>query len=165
MGLVKKLKKMRQEKFDSTEVMAQCGHMTRLAGEVEAFGEKYHFRFNGKADEAPQYCLDCLGKTAIRCAWCGEPIFIGDAVTLYGAKKGFEVPDGAVVYQEKPRIVVGCLRWDCADTGADRAGFWVYPGEVKRVASPLELCLSTGGVVMASDVSDPAGSVTIFPDD
>ena len=65
---------------------------------------------------------------AIQCAWCGEPIFIGDPITLYTPHRDFQIPAHAVVHSENPLQLVGCLRWGCADTGADRAGFWL-PGE------------------------------------
>ena len=41
-----------------------------------------------------------------------------------------------------------------ADSGADRSGFWVPPGEVFRVMSPLEQCLQSNDIVICSDVSD-----------
>lgn len=54
---------------------------------------------------------------------------------------------------------MGCLRWDCAKTGADRAGFWHPPGKVFRVTTPLEMCLQNlqnggDGVVVIENLND-----------
>ena len=46
-----------------------------------------------------------------------------------------------MVYNENPLQLVGCLRWECASTGADRMGFWVPPGIVHRVPSAIEMCM------------------------
>jgi len=89
-----------------------------------------------------EYCLGCLGKMTILCAWCKEPIFIGEPVTLYTPRDG-SVPNHAKIHDENLLQLVGCLRWNCAESGADRAGFWM-PGEdgegkVERVPTPLEI--------------------------
>ncbi|NTW30199.1 MAG: hypothetical protein HGA33_02895 [Candidatus Moranbacteria bacterium] len=96
---------------------------------------------------------------AIRCAWCGKPIFIGDPVTLYSPNEGFEIPEYAVRYSEDPLRLVGCLRWDCADSGIDRSGFWMPPGEVMRVMSPIEQVLATGTAAIVSDVNDMSEAI------
>lgn len=127
--------------FDATYTAQKCGHKTKLSGSFVAFGEKHsgHLKLEGgKVD----YCIECIRKMTIRCAWCGKSIVIGDPVTLYMPNdKGFVIPDYATVYQKEPLQLVGCLRWGCADTGADRAGFWVAPGRVLRVLSPIEKLL------------------------
>ena len=144
---------------------AKCGHRTKRSGPVSAFGRTTTTKMPMNKNSSVDYCLDCIGKMAIRCAWCSDPIFIGDPITLYSpgprtglfsserpseAQKtrkqdGFVVPDGAVVYRENPLTLVGCLGWNCADTGADRAGFWL-PGEdgkghVHRVQTAYEAIL------------------------
>lgn len=159
---------------------AKCGHRTKRSGSVSAFGctitTKMPMNKNGSVD----YCLDCIGKMAIRCAWCGDPIFIGNPITLYspGPRAGFfsskessevqrareqddfVVPDGAAVYRENPLTLVGCLGWNCADTGADRAGFWL-PGEngkgrVHRVQTAYEAILRAGepSMMIVGDTHD-----------
>ena len=103
-----------------------------------------------------EYCSDCLVKMSIRCAWCGKSILVGSPITLNTPiRKNFKVPDYAVVYKENPLQLVGCLRWECADTGLDRAGFWVVPGKVHRVVSPLEMLMATEDVVIVNDLADP----------
>ena len=81
---------------------------------------------------------------AIRCAWCGGVIFVGDVITLYSPvkKDDFKIPEHAVVYDEEEMQLVGCGRITCADTGADYAGFWI-PGQdgkgiVKRTPTMIE---------------------------
>ncbi|MEI6627472.1 MAG: hypothetical protein WCL61_02660 [bacterium] len=112
----------------------------------------------------PNYCLDCIAKMAIRCAWCGEAISIGSPVTLYTPKEDYKIPEYATRYQNNAKSLVGCLRWNCADSGMDRQGFWMPPGKVKRVPSPLEMALASGDqVVIVSDLSDPNNLGETFP--
>lgn len=123
-----------------------CGHRTRRIGPVHAFGRmavtEMPINQNGSVD----YCLDCIGNMAIRCAWCEDPIFIGNPITLYVPLPGFKIPDHAVIYTAEPPRLVGCLGWDCAETGADRAGFWLPgddgKGRVLRIPTVLEIMLS-----------------------
>lgn len=139
-----------------------CGHQTPCQGHVHAHGGSTFTKMPITGKKTVDYCLDCLGKMAIRCAWCDRPIFIGDPVTLYTPTEGFTVPEHAVVYQTDPLQLVGCLDWDCAFTGADRAGFW-YPdpenkgvGHVHRVPTAYELLMQGDGnhALIVGDVSD-----------
>lgn len=169
----------------------KCGHRTKRGGPVSAFGRTITTKMPKNDDGSVDYCLDCIGKMAIRCAWCGDPIFIGDPITLYSpgpragffsseepseAQKvreqdGFVVPDGAVVYRENPLTLIGCLGWNCADTGADRAGFW-FPGEngkgrVHRVQTAYEAILGAKepSMMIVGDLSDMKETVnpTLIP--
>ncbi len=103
----------------------KCGHRTKRTGIVSAFGRtittKMPINKNGSVD----YCLDCIGKMAIKCAWCGNPIFIGTAVTIGLPVNDFKVPKYAVAYKKNPPQFVGCFSWNCADVGAGQAGFWM----------------------------------------
>jgi hypothetical protein len=147
-----------------SHVANKCGHRTKRAGWAEAFGERYFVEMplaeNGRAD----YCLGCIGRMAIRCAWCGDAIHIGNPVTLYTPmKKDFVVPDHAVRYSEKPLQLVGCLGWNCADTGGDRAGFWMPPGEVHRVPTVFEQLMGSddSDAVVIADLRDPHNVGTV----
>jgi len=143
-------------------VASACGHKTWVNGRVTAFGQTIKTVMplkNGR----PEYCLDCIGGMAIQCAWCTLPIFIGDAVTLYSPREiGYEIPSFAVVYSEEPMRLVGCLRWDCMQTGADRAGFWLPDatgkGHVERVPTIFEQLLggTAGGTMKLMASSDPS---------
>jgi hypothetical protein len=136
--------------------MAQCGHKTKMKGELQAFGESGIMTLP-KEKTRPEYCLDCIAKMTIRCAWCGKPIFIGDAVTLYSpVDKNYEFPDYAVFHDKEKMQVVGCLSWGCAYTGGDRAGFWITPGIVNRVMTPWEILMANPKkMVIIQDVNNP----------
>ncbi|MEI8103969.1 MAG: hypothetical protein WCG84_03675 [Candidatus Moraniibacteriota bacterium] len=133
--------------------MAGCGHKTRQKDTLAAFGKTIIMKIFFDEDGSTSHCHRCLEKMTIRCAWCGLPIFIGDPVTLYSPRdKDMEMPEYAVRY--KNNAFVGCLRWACADSGADRSGFWYPLGEVYRVLSPLEQCLQSGEMVIIGDLGD-----------
>ncbi len=129
-----------------------CGHKTKLIGRGKIFEEEYISTFEkGKI----KYCRTCLGAMAIRCAWCGEPILTGEPITLYAPSEDFIIPSYAVLYEEKGGVrLVGCLRWDCADTGADRSGFWVIPGKVFRTISAFEIALVIEKGVLCADLDN-----------
>lgn len=141
------------------KIVAGCGHETLKKDKVAAFGTSCETEIpivDGKTD----YCHRCLEKMAIRCAWCGEAIFIGDPITLYSpSDKNRKMPDYAVLHNEEHNSYVGCLRWNCTETGADRAGFWYPTGKVYRVPSPIEMAMQSGDVVCVSDLSDPKEAV------
>lgn len=158
--------------FRKTYMANVCGHRTK----------KKDFMFDGHETTImemplaengnPDYCLVCIGAMSIQCAWCGKPITIGDPVTLYVPEKDFEVPVHAVRYHEGdgPEALVGCLRWNCADTGGDLCGTWLPPGQVHRVPSPIELCLASceegrQSMVIVGDTHNYPGSVSVHPID
>ncbi|MFA6077976.1 MAG: hypothetical protein WC724_03065 [Candidatus Paceibacterota bacterium] len=141
-----------------------CGHHTKRTGKVSAFGHTITTKMPINEEGSVDYCLDCIAKMAIRCAWCGNPIFIGKPITLYTpVSADFKIPEYAVVYEREPSLqLVGCLRWDCAETGADRAGFWV-PGEdgkgrVERVPTVYEMIFAMKGssMLLVNDTGDIA---------
>lgn len=82
---------------------------------------------------------------AIRCAWCGKPIFVGDFITLYSPSEEFEIPDWAVIYHQEPLQLIGCQRTDCADSGSDYCGCWIPPGKVQRQKSGIEMAIENHG--------------------
>ncbi|MEX1997507.1 MAG: hypothetical protein WEA04_02405 [Candidatus Andersenbacteria bacterium] len=135
---------------------ALCGHETQLVGSMAAWGETLdNVRLNFNNERKIPYCHNCLATMAIACAWCKKAIFPGDPVTLYIPRdNNYQLPEGSRVYSHDPLQVVGCLRWECAESGIDRAGFWYPPGEVFRVLSPLELVLKTKDVVVINDLAD-----------
>lgn len=145
----------------------KCNHVTKQGGKICAFGGKTMTIMPLDTKGLVDWCLDCLGKMAIQCAWCSNTIFIGDPITLYVPRDGdkFEIPKHAIVYNDNPNLprrFVGCL--NCSDIGGatDRAGFWL-PGDngegyVKRVATPYELIVASGNksAVFIQDCSDIA---------
>lgn len=106
-------------------VMAGCGHLT--SRDVIVWLDDECTVTSMSSQVKPEVCGDCLTAMVIRCAWCGRAIFIGDPVTLYSARSGElpELPDRAVVFDQDRATLVGCLGGNCADTGADRVGFWI----------------------------------------
>lgn len=148
--------------FQKIYIANICRHKTRKKG----------FMHNGKSTSImemplasnghPDYCLECIGKMSIRCAWCSEPIVIGEPITLEFPHEEFRVPDYAVKHGEgKEQTLVGCLRWDCADTLVTMCGQWMPPGIVKRVPSPLGIALQTGSAMMVDDALNYPASVSL----
>ncbi len=90
---------------------------------------------------------------AVQCAWCPNLVFIGDPITLYSPRDYSRIPaERAIVFSIEPLRYVGCLGWNCALTGADKAGFWLPDenghGYVKRVPTAFEEML--GGALSGS---------------
>lgn len=144
-----------------------CGHKTKLKGVITIPGEKYVGEVDVSENGNPDYCLACIGKMNIQCAWCENRITIGDSVTLYLLREGFEAPEHAVHYSENGHdALVGCLGLNCAHSGADVQGVWLPPGMVQRVPSPIELCLhgkdgQGSCVVLVGDTNSYPGSVSL----
>ena len=143
-----------------------CGHIAKKKTKLTVDGVSGVFVLSPNHE----YCSKCWLKASIKCAWCKRTIKPGDAITLYHpAKPGFVIPKHAVQYGP-PRegyshgALVGCLGWECADSGADRAGFWVMPGKVQRALSPIEMLMCGDPqveVVACNDLSDPSKAVLI----
>lgn len=152
--------------FRETYVANICGHSTHIQGRMSHFGETTIMEMPFSTGGRPDYCLDCIGKMSIKCAWCGSIICIGSPITLYVLRES-EIPaPHAVPYAEHPRSFIGCLGWDCANSGADRQGFWMPPGKVERCASPLELAMDPGvSMVIVSDLSDGGKSPLVLRND
>lgn len=149
--------------FRKTLTATICGHETKQQGLITVF-EKTSTIMSMPIDENghTEYCLTCIGKMSIRCAWCGGSIIVSDPVTLYQPVETFEVPEYAVRYHEDESRLVGCLRWDCADTGAHMCGHWMPPGKVERCPSPLELALA-GNMVVVPDIKQYPNGVSTIP--
>lgn len=136
---------------------------TKRKGRVSAYDETSDITMPVNADGTVDYTLEDLGKMTILCAWCKKPIFVGEPITLYTPRDpAFVISDYAVVHSTQPFQLVGCLRWECSETGADRAGFW-YPdpenigkGHVYRVLSPIEhlLLQQKAGVGITNNLGD-----------
>ncbi len=144
-------------RFGKIYVANLCKHPTRVSGEIKSFSETCFMEMPLSENGCPDYCLNCISNMTIRCAWCGTPIFIGDPITLYEPADQYQIPNYSVKFLEsKIEYLVGCLRYDCAISGADRKGFWMPPGEVLRVPSPMEIVMSgVGKIVICHNLSDP----------
>jgi len=114
-----------------------CGHRTLKEGVTSSFNERYVIEMSLEDNGRPNYCLECIGKMAIRCGWCGHQIHIGSFVTPYFPKG--EMPDYTVYDSDRPsgeKTVVGCERADCASSGGDYYAIWIPPGKVQRLRLP-----------------------------
>ncbi len=149
-----------------------CGHPTHRRGTVSAFGIATKARLPRNASGATDWCFDCLGKMAIRCAWCEESILPWEPITLGIPPDGFIAPDGAATHDDNGRrALVGCLRMGCAPTAALHAGFWI-PGDdgngrVHRMPSPIERLMAADqpSMVIVHDACDmhEAANPTVIP--
>lgn len=147
--------------FFNRTYMCDCGHRTKWQTILTIHGQRGRFTVSSKK---PEYCAECWAKAAIICAWCDGSILPGDPITLYTpTNDGHKIPDHAVVYKQEPLQLVGCLRWECSETGADRAGFWVMPGKVQRVLSPIEQLIAGGceGAIIINDLADQSQAILI----
>ena len=142
--------------------LCDCGHKAKWATMIFPAEDSSGLYKLGKKD----FCPKCFLSKVIKCAWCGKEIPPESPITLYTPKPEFTIPDYAVKYQEKegdPVRLVGCLRWECADTGADRAGFWEMPGVVERCLSPMEQAFISDDIVIIGDLGDRREAVFIPP--
>lgn len=145
--------------FNLTYTATECGHETKMHGAIGKGEERitFHLGYNITTGR-PKYCLRCIDAMEITCAWCGQAIQIGDPITVYERPIG-PLRERARVYNDT--AVVGCLRQNCAAGAHDRAGFWIEPGTVHRMLSPIEMImrnLAQGGTaraVIVSDIGDP----------
>lgn len=106
----------------------KCGHRTHTIGSVMIFGKPMAFRLlveNGETD----YCLECIGKMAIRCAWCSNPIAIGDAVTLRPPVAGRKLVNSNGCASDEAGRYLGCLKCGCLRS--EEKGVWAFPGRVR----------------------------------
>lgn len=148
----------------------KCKHRTKRCGSISVLGHTIIMKIPKNESGAVNYCLNCIGKMTIQCAWCGDPIFIGEPITLYTpCDDDFQIPECAVIYNKKPLQLVGCLGWNCAETGADRAGFWI-PGEngkgrVLRVPTACEVIMNAKepSCLIINDAHDITEATNLSP--
>ncbi len=110
------------------KVVAKCGHKTYLKDIIIFSGKPKIIKIN---DKNIPYCHKCLEKMTIQCAWCGNPIFIGNRVTIHSPKETFIVPSYAVKHTTHPTGLIGCTRMSCCDMLGEMIGLWMPPGKVE----------------------------------
>jgi len=148
--------KLRCQKYTASV----CGHLTRRKGLIrDGDGFSTMTMALGK-DGRSEYCIQCIDGMSIRCGWCGGPITIGDPITLALPGEGYNVV-GVRHVEEGREAIVGCLAWGCGP-GMAMSGHWYPPGQVRRMASPLEMCVSTGKSVFMNDIR--SGEVHVIED-
>lgn len=133
--------------FYTTYTANKCGHKTKERGFMNDDDYTSVITTPLAENGIPDYCINCIGNMSINCAWCGNLITIGDPITLYAPKEIYRVPDYAVSYtrSDDKKVLIGCLRWYCANSMDDRAGFWVLGknglGIVSRTHTSFEVPL------------------------
>ena len=147
--------------FRTKYIANKCGHTTKSKGFMKYGDHTTTMTMPLAENGKPDYCIQCISNMSIRCAWCGGPIAISSPITLYIPNDSFEVPDYAVTYSGGESIaLVGCLRWNCADGGFDRAGFWLTgeggKGCVQRVPTVIETLLANphASMIIVQDTHD-----------
>ncbi|MFH1088361.1 MAG: hypothetical protein V1719_00795 [Patescibacteria group bacterium] len=108
---------------------SDCGHQSPRMFELHFLGTGYQVKGDRKC---PDCAIEYLVSHGIRCASCGLPILPGAPIARYnivGSHKPWtcyisEEMDGRV----SRKTVIGCLRWDCCDTGAYFSGHWTEEG-------------------------------------
>lgn len=129
----------------------RCKHLSAEKGWIRAFSCDTITEMATTGEDTVDWCLSCIEKMAIPCAWCGGAVFIGDPVTLYTPAPNGRVIERAVWFnpqhESAPSAVIGCLRMSCADSGADVMGFWMPQkdgaGAVQRIRSVYERIISS----------------------
>lgn len=143
----------KKKKKEDEWFSANCGHQTKIRDSVSVFGEINIISMIPKSGKI-EYCHKCLEKMIIKCAWCQRPIFPDHPITLYDfPSENFVAPEHSIIHSKDPVKLVGCLRPDCADTGMDRAGFWVSPGKVEQIMTAYERIESGEKVVIINDLT------------
>lgn len=110
------------------KVVSKCGHTTYLKDVVVYDEIPRIIKIN---TQTPRYCHKCLQKMTIRCAWCGNPIFIGDRITINSPQETFVIPSYAIKRATYPNGLIGCTRMSCCDMIGEMIGFWMPPGKVE----------------------------------
>ncbi len=116
-----------------TFVGSCCGHAVTLAedsrgaltGMLTAFGKSRKTAVPRTGEGKVHYCLDCLSKMSIRCATCGDVIFVGDTIST-GEVVGKPAFDNIVRDPKYPEYYIGCAsnRACCPDIDY-LAGHWM----------------------------------------
>ncbi len=142
--------------FRKDHIAKVCGHKTKQSGELFSLGQRYVTKMPLDENGQPEYCLNCTIPMSIRCAWCGEPIHVGDPITLGIPSPDFEIPKYAVHYSEDETKLVGCLNGDCADNGAKFQGLWLPPGRVHIQPAPTKLLMGNNRqqAILAHNISE-----------
>ncbi len=107
-----------------------CKHKTKREGEIHYFDHTSIMKMPLSKNGNPDYCLDCIARMTIQCAWCRTPITIGSPITLYTPKDS-RVPKHAVAYtKDNSKTLVGCTHQSCTLLPDDMSGYWTTPGKI-----------------------------------
>lgn len=123
-----------------TYIASVCKHQTKRIGVVSAYGTERFITLPLNHERSVSYCLACHARMAIRCGKDEHAIFPGDIVSLWRPDDpDFELPDGALRYQEGKTIsIIACNEPHGDSRVIQRVGRWIPPGEIMRVPGALE---------------------------
>jgi len=91
------------------------------------------------------YCPDCFAQMAIKCPFCEEIIFIGDAISFYNLSDEeisriheFDtVCNGSLIFDQEKKQIVTCKK--CGNQELDAEYLWAYPGRVYKSLCLVEI--------------------------
>lgn len=132
-------------------VSCDCGHMGYESFELHLLGVTYTI---SGSKRCPNCTIEYFIKDVIRCASCGLPILPDEPIALYGLE-GKHHPWTCYISKEgePSKSVIGCLRWECCDSGAYFAGHWSVDGFrpiYGHGGTMLDECLKTEQSVCAN---------------
>ncbi len=114
----------------SSETKAfSCGHIGPKWFVLDTYGIRTK-RFED-SKRCPRCHLERLRTFTIRCAACGHIILPGDGVALYDTELN-KMKYASVAHRIDERTVLGCMRWDCCESGAFFGGNWSEQGFVPQ---------------------------------
>ncbi len=136
-----------------------CGPRGPKLYHLDVYGKVVHNNGN-VPDKCGQCCVEWFRSITCRCALCGLVILPGDAVALYRPSRKFKKER----VTEVKSGVLGCMRWDCCESGAFFAGHWTGEGFKSAFGdgmTAVEKCFATGQVVVSdmSEMSDAAAEI------
>ena len=121
-----------------------CGHEGPISFNYDIYGD--HIETDKESLSQSEKCGDCIvaemKKDIIQCCFCGQPIFPGSQVALYGGGKGIRKK-----WTTKHKgSAIGCMAWECCPSGGFFGGIWT--GET--VNSPFNVGLTAAEAVFVS---------------
>jgi hypothetical protein len=82
-------------------------------------------------NDCPDYCLDCVSKMSIRCAWCAEPIHVGDEISFYSPIEPYLSRRSPIIGHTKVGgRYIGCTKCKLQKSDSGPSGIWSLPGKV-----------------------------------
>lgn len=110
--------------------LAECGHMTKLKGTINVYGDIRQIKLLVK-DGKVKRCLKCSEKMGISCARCGKGILIGEYISYDTFGSYVVIPKKAVAYSKKMSQYITCS--SCTGMHGFAIGRWVAPGRIKKM--------------------------------
>jgi len=134
----------------------ECGHYGPARFCHDLYGDKIEPKEEVFKAYKKHLCGACMQKmledAAIRCCACGFVILPGDPVAVYMNSREMNAAWKTHPEDDQKRVI-GCLRWNCACTGAAFCGHWTG-AEIKYAfphgGSAMEEAFTTGKAVVGT---------------